>query len=294
MRIAVIGSTGQLGTDLMRVMQGHHEAIGLTHEDIEVTEYESCLVLKKYDPDVIINTAAFHKTDQCEEEPLRAFLVNAIGARNLASISRELDATIVYISTDYVFDGLKNAPYTEEDVPNPVNTYGISKLAGEFYTKQNPKHYIIRVASLFGVAGARGKGGNFVETMITKALNREIISVVDDMWMSPTYTKDAASIIRRILEEGLPYGVYHATNKGYCTWFQFAQEIFRLMGLAPEIRPIKTDQLQAKARRPKFSALESVKLPKYGIEVRNWRESLREYLLEKGHLVLNKKPDFGT
>jgi len=289
MRIAIIGSTGQLGTDLVKVMRDGHEVIGLSHEDIEVTDYESCLILKRYSPDVIINTAAFHKTDQCEEEPLKTFLVNAIGARNVATISRELNAITVYISTDYVFDGLKNAPYTEEDPPNPVNTYGISKLAGELYTKQNPKHYIIRIASLFGVAGARGKGGNFVETMISKALKGEVISVVDDMWMSPTYAKDAASIIKRILEKGLPYGIYHATNKGYCTWFQFTQEIFKLIGLTPDIKPIKTNQLQTKAKRPRFSALESIKLPKYGIEVRDWKEALREYLLEKGHITVNKK-----
>jgi len=125
---------------------------------------------------VIINTAAFHKTDQCEEEPLKTFSVNAIGAKNVATISKEINAITVYISSDYVFDGSKKEPYTEEDTPNPINTYGISKLAGELYTKQNPKHYIIRVASLFGVAGASGKGGNFVETMIKKALNKEVIN----------------------------------------------------------------------------------------------------------------------
>jgi dTDP-4-dehydrorhamnose reductase len=284
MKIAIIGSTGQLGTDLMKILQNEHEVIGLTHKDIEVSDYESCLILKKYKPEIIINTAAFHNTDQCEEEPLKAFSVNSIGAKNVATISKEINAITVYISTDYVFDGSKKEPYTEEDIPNPINTYGISKLAGELYTKQNPKHYIIRVASLFGVAGASGKGGNFVETMIKKALNKEAINVVDDIWMSPTYTKDAALIIKKILKVNLSYGVYHATNKGYCTWFQFAQEIFKLTGLTPIIKPIKTDQLQMKAKRPRFSALESVKLPKYGIQTRRWEEALKEYLIEKGYL----------
>jgi dTDP-4-dehydrorhamnose reductase len=123
-----------------------------------------------------------------------------------------------------------------------------------------------------------------VETMIKKALNKEVISVVDDIWMSPTYTKDAASIIKKILEANLPYGIYHATNKGYCTWFQFAQEIFKLTGLTPIIKPIKTDQLQMKAKRPRFSALESIKLPKYGIQTQRWEEALKEYLIEKGYL----------
>jgi dTDP-4-dehydrorhamnose reductase len=284
MKIVIIGSTGQLGTDLMKTLLNEHEVIGLTHKDIEVSDYESCLILKKYKPEIIINTAAFHKTDQCEEEPLKAFSVNAIGAKNVATISKEINAITVYISTDYVFDGSKTEPYTEEDIPNPINTYGISKLAGELYTKQNPKHYIIRIASLFGIAGSSGKGGNFVETMIKKALNKEVIYVVDDIWMSPTYTKDAALIIKKILENNLPYGIYHVTNKGYCTWFQFAQEIFKLTGLTPIIKPIKTDQLQTKAKRPAFSALKSVKLAKYGIQARRWEEALREYLIEKGYL----------
>ncbi|MEM3641927.1 MAG: dTDP-4-dehydrorhamnose reductase, partial [Candidatus Bathyarchaeia archaeon] len=235
MKIVVIGSTGQLGTDLMKILKNEHETIGLTHQDIEVTDYNSCQILKKYHPDVVINTAAFHKTDQCEEEPTKTFAVNAVGAKNIATISKEVDATTTFISTDYVFDGSKNEPYTEDDAPNPINTYGISKLAGELFTKQNPKHYIIRVASLFGVAGASGKGGNFIETMLTKAKKNESISVVDDMWMSPTYTEDAAAAIKKIIELQLPFGVYHATNQGYCTWFEFAQEIFKMANLNPKL-----------------------------------------------------------
>lgn len=283
MKIAVIGSTGQLGVDLIKVFQKGHEVVGLTHKDIEVADYNSCLVLKEQQPDVVINTAAFHKVDQCEEEPLKTFSVNAIGARNIASISKEIEATVIYISTDYVFDGSKTEPYIEDDIPNPINTYGISKLAGELYTKHNPKHYIIRVASLFGVTGASGKGGNFVETMIAKAKKNEPISVVDDMWMSPTYTMDAAKIIKAILELNMPFGIYHATNVGYCTWFQFAQEIFNFTALKPVLTRIKTKQLQIKAVRPKFSALKSIKLSRYGVQPRDWRQALRDYLVEKGH-----------
>ena len=214
MKIAVIGSTGQLGTDLIKTLKDGHEVIGLAHKDIEITDYGSCMILKEHRPDVVINTAAFHKTDQCEEEPLKTFSVNAIGARNVTMVSREMEATAVFISTDYVFDGSKNKPYTEDDVPAPINTYGISKLAGEHFTRQNPKHYIIRIASVFGAAGASGKGGNFVETMITKAKKGESITVVDDMWISPTYTKDAALTLKGIIESKLPYGTYHATNSG--------------------------------------------------------------------------------
>ena len=288
MKITIIGSTGQLGTDLIKTLKHEHEVKGLTHQDIEVTDYNSCLILKKHNPNVIINTAAFHKTDQCEEKPLKTFSVNAIGARNIVTISKEIKAKTIFISTDYVFDGSKNEPYTEDDTPTPINTYGISKLAGELYTKQNPKHYIIRLASLFGVAGASGKGGNFVETMITKAKKNEPIRVVDDMWMSPTYTKDAATTIKKIIESNLPFGTYHATNQGYCTWFQFAKEIFKLLGLNPALTPIKTHQLKMKARRPKFSALESIKLPKYGIQRREWKQALNDYLIEKGHIQDNQ------
>jgi dTDP-4-dehydrorhamnose reductase len=291
MKIIIIGSTGQLGTDLMKTLKHKHEVIGLTHQDIEVTDYNSCLILKKHHPDVIINTAAFHKTDQCEEEPLKTFSVNAIGTRNVATISKEIGATTIFISTDYVFDGSKNEPYKEDDTPNPINTYGISKLAGELYTKQNLKHYIIRLASLFGVAGASGKGGNFVETMITKAKKNETIRVVDDMWMSPTYTKDAATTIKKIMELKLPFGTYHAANRGYCTWFQFSKEIFKIIGLNPAIKPIRTHQLKTKARRPRFSALRSIKLPKYDIQMREWKEALHGYLVEKGRIHTDQLPE---
>ena len=284
MKITVIGSTGQLGTDLVKTLGATHEVIGLTHADIEVADYDKCMILKEHHPDVIINTAAFHKTDQCEDEPLKTFSVNALGARNVALISKEIDAIDICISTDYVFDGTKKEPYTEEDVPAPINTYGISKLAAEHFTRQNPKHYITRIASVFGKAGASGKGGNFVETMIKKAKNNEPITVVDDMYMSPTYTKDVSSIINQIITKQLPYGVYHATNKGYCSWYQFAEQIFRFTNLAPDLKPIKTEQLSVKAKRPLFSALKSIKLPLHDIEVPTWQNALRNYLIEKGHI----------
>jgi len=284
MKIAVIGSTGQLGTDLVKTLKQEHEIIELSHRDIEVSDFESCLVLKEHKPEIVINTAAFHKTDQCEEEPLKAFSVNALGARNVAQITKEMSAVAVYISTDYVFDGHTNRPYSEDDTPAPINTYGVSKLAGEHFTKQNPRHYIVRIASVFGVAGASGKGGNFVETMIAKAKKEEPINVIDDMWMSPTYTRDAASVLKGILEKQLPFGVYHATNTGYCSWYQFAQEIFHLAGLKPTLTPIKTKQLNMKAPRPQFSALTRLKLSRYGLEPRDWKKALKAYLTEKGHI----------
>jgi len=286
MRIIVIGSTGQLGTDLMKVLGERHEVVGLTHQNIEVSDYDDCLKLKDYRPDIIVNTAALHKVDQCEEEPLKAFSVNALGARNVSIISKEIEAADVFISTDYVFDGFKNRPYAENDVTCPINAYGISKLAGELFTRQNPKHYIVRVASLFGVAGSSGKGGNFVETMIAKAKKDEPISVVDDMWMSPTYTKDAAVTIENILRKQLPYGIYHASNKGCCTWFEFAKTILNLTGFRPTLTPIKTSPSPGKAPRPSFSALKSAKLSNHGMRIRSWKQALVDYLAEKGHVEI--------
>ena len=283
MRVVIIGSSGQLGCDLVNELEKKYEVIGLTHKDIEVSDYGSCLILEKYKPDIIINTAAFHKTDQCEKEPLKAFSVNSLGARNITLITNKINATTIYISTDYVFDGSKNEPYTENDIPVPINTYGVSKLAAENFTIQNPKHYIIRIASAFGKVGASGKGGNFVETMITKAKNNEAINVIDDMWMSPTYTKDASLAMTKIAEK-LPYGVYHVVNKGFCSWYKFAKQIFKYTGLNPKLTPIKTQQFSGKANRPRFSALKSVKLSQYDIELPTWQRALYEYLIEKGHL----------
>jgi dTDP-4-dehydrorhamnose reductase len=157
-------------------------------------------------------------------------------------------------------------------------------LAAEHFTRQNPKHYIVRIASVFGKAGASGKGGNFVEAMIKKAKNNDSIMVVDDMWMSPTYTKDAALVLKGILELQLPYGVYHAANKGYCSWYQFAKEIFEIVKLTPDLKPTKTDPKYGTAKRPVFSALMSTKLSKHNLEPRSWKEALRAYLIEKGYI----------
>jgi dTDP-4-dehydrorhamnose reductase len=284
MNIVIIGSNGQLGTDLTKTFQTKYNVTSLKHEDIEVTDSNSCQTLKQYNPNIIINTAAFHKTDQCEEEPLKTFQVNALGARNITKICQDTGATPIYISTDYVFDGTKRLPYTEKDQPNPINTYGISKLAGELYTKQNPQHYIIRVSSLFGAAGASGKGGNFIETMLTKANKNEPITVVNDMTMTPTYTKDAANAIAKIIDQQLPPGIYHATNQGYCTWYEFAKEIFIQLQLNPNLTPTKTNPLQYKAKRPMYSAMESPELKNRGITTPTWKQALANYLTEKGHL----------
>ncbi len=292
MKIAILGANGQLGFDLVRTFKDtEHEIVPLTHADIDVVDPSvSRKIIKNIQPEIVINCAAYVRVDDAEEFPERAFAVNALGARNMALISKELDAILVYISTDYVFDGRKNQPYIEEDIPNPLGVYGASKLAGEYFVKNLVgKHYIIRSSSLFGIAGASGKGGNFVETMIKKARSREEIKVVDDMVMSPTCTRDAAEMIMKILDKKLPFGVYHVANKGKCSWYEFAKAIFDTLMLEANLSPTKTDILQSKAKRPMNSPLASMKLKKYRLEMENWETALRNYLAEKEYLKCNKE-----
>lgn len=287
MKLAIIGANGQLGLDLVRVFKNtEHEIIPLTHKDMDVTDFKVARqVLKDIQPEIVLNCAAYVIVDDAEEFAEKAFAVNALGARNIALTCNELDSVMVHVSTDYIFDGLKKKPYTEEDIPNPLNVYGNSKLAGEYFVRNIlKKHYIIRSSSLFGTAGASGKGGNFVETMIRKAHSNEEINVVDDMIMSPTYTRNAADMIRNILIKNLPFGIYHVSNSGKCSWYEFAKAIFDAAGMEASLSPTKTDILRSKARRPMYSPLVSIRLQKYGLEMESWKAALRNYLMEKGYL----------
>lgn len=286
MKVAVIGANGQLGTDLVEVFKDSpFEVIPLTHKDLDVTILDTLGILKELKPDVIINTAAYVRVDDSELYPEKAFQVNAIGALNVARVASEIDAVNVYISTDYVFDGTKGEPYTEEDTPNPINVYGLSKYAGEIFTRNySKKYYIVRVASLYGKAGARGKGGNFVDFMIQKARNGEEIRVVDDMFMSPTYTKDVARTLKKFLELKPEFGVYHMVNEGFCSWYEFAKAIFKVLEWNVKVKPIKSSELKRLAKRPGFSALRNRKLKELNLKMRPWREALKDYLRERGYL----------
>ena len=288
MKVAIIGANGQLGSDLVKVFG--EDAIPLTRRDLDVTNPESLKILNELMPEVVINTAAYVRVDDAEVEVEKAFQVNAIGALNIAKVCNEINAVNVYISTDYVFDGAKGEPYEEDDVPNPINVYGLSKYTGEVFTRNySEKYYVIRVASLYGKAGARGKGGNFVDSMIQRAKNGEESKVVDDMFMSSTYTKDISRMLKRFLDLDLAikpeFGVYHIVNEGYCNWYDFTRGIFNILGWDAKIQitPIKSNELKRLARRPVFSALKNKKLENLGLRMRNWKEALIDYLIEKGY-----------
>jgi len=282
MRVAVIGANGQLGSDIVRVFGG--DVVPLTHGDVDVTDAESLKILDE--ADVVINTAAYVRVDDAEFDVETAFQINAVGALNVARACNEVGAVNIYISTDYVFDGAKGMPYKERDVPNPINVYGLSKYSGELFTKNySERYYIIRIASLYGGAGARGKGGNFVDFMVQRAKNGEELRVVDDVFMCPTYTADVSRMLKRFLELKPKFGVYHMVNDGYCSWYEFTREIFDILGWDAQITPIKSDELKRAARRPVFSVLENKKLHEIGLKMRGWRQALREYLIEKDRTV---------
>jgi len=241
--------------------------------------------LTKHRPEAVINSAAFHQVDACEEQPEQAFRVNAVGAWNVARVCAEINALCVYISTDYVFDGGKGAPYTEEDTPAPLNVYGVSKLAGEHLTRiACPQCLIARVASVIGKSGARGKGGNFIEAILKKAKSGDTLKVVNDTRMTPTYTMDAARALVEIIEKRV-VGLVHLTNQGPCSWHDFANKAVELCGLATEVAPVGSDAYPSKVQRPVDSSLRSLRLGNIlGSPMRPWEEALKDYLLEKGHI----------
>ena len=278
MRVAIIGASGQLGTDLVKTFDDF-EVFPLTHRDVDVTKPETLEVLNKIRPDVIVNTAAYVRVDDSEFYPEKAFAVNAIGALNVARVAEKIGSINVYVSTDYVFDGEKGEPYVESDLTNPINVYGLSKLAGEISTvNYSSKHYVVRVASLYGKAGASGKGGNFVNWVIDMAKRGETLRIVEDQYMSPTYTLDVAEMLKVFLKKQPEWGVYHMVNEGCCSWYDFAKTIFDILGWDVCIEPIKSSELKRAARRPRFSALENRKLHGIGLKMPEWRDALRRYL----------------
>jgi len=279
MRTLLIGANGQLATDILSVLPSG-DTVPLTHQQLDVCDYGAVRkAVETHRPDVVINTSAFHKVDVCEDETVRPFEVNALAVRNLAVLARETGFTLVHFSTDYVFSGAKGRAYNEDDAPGPLSVYGVSKLAGEYFVRTLcSRYYLIRTSGLYGVAGASGKGGNFVETMLRLARQGGPIRVVNDQTSSPTYTHDLAGKVAELIETG-KYGLYHVTNSGPTSWYNFARTIFRLADLDVDIQPVTSEQFGARARRPAWSVMANRNLKRAGLSpLRPWRQALAGYL----------------
>jgi dTDP-4-dehydrorhamnose reductase len=221
-----------------------------------------------------------HHVESCEAHPEAAYTVNAIGARNLASVTKAMGTILVHFSTDYVFDGAKNRPYVETDLPLPLNVYGNTKLAGEHFIRaENPKHFVLRTSALYGTHPCRAKGGlNFVELMLKLARERGKVRVVNSEIVSPTSTSELARQIVS-LSRGDAYGLYHATGEGACSWYEFAAEVFRETRTKVDLQVATPDEFPIKVPRPKYSVLENHGLKQLGInQFKPWQVALREYL----------------
>ncbi|MDO9574993.1 MAG: dTDP-4-dehydrorhamnose reductase [bacterium] len=283
MRIAIIGADGQLGSDLVRVFQDEN-IISLTEKDIDILEKDKLKsVISPLSPHLIINTAALSNVPLCEKDPEKAFKINAIGARNVATTAKEIKSSLLYISTDYVFDGEKNKPYLEDDLPGPLNTYGLSKLAGEYYTRYiTDKYFIIRTSGLYGIHKCITKGTNFVDKMLAYKNGDEVRMVTDEI-LTPTYTLHLAQQIYELVKTNT-YGVYHITSEGECSWYEFAKNIFSFVGLDVKLVRITSNEFPSEVIRPKYSVLENRNLKALGISnMPHWRDSLKAYLTKKGY-----------
>jgi len=287
MKIVLIGADGQLGSELLKVLGRQETVSPLFYPEFDITRAgEAQDVLRGLRPELVINTAAFHRVDECEDNPQASFLVNAIAVRDLALTARQLGFALVHFSTDYVFDGRKRRPYVEGDPARPLNVYGVSKLAGEFFLRALlDRYFLVRTCGLFGPAGPRDKAPNFVDRMLTLAGEGKTIRVVNDQWVSPTSAEELAVRVAELIQ-ARHYGLFHLTNEGECTWFEFAQEVFRQAGLNPRLEAIDSRSYGARARRPRYSVLENKRAKELGLKnFSTWSAALTAYLEKKGALA---------
>lgn len=276
MKVLVTGVNGQLGYDVVKELKKRkYQAIGVDRERMDLTSTEQikeCIETVK--PEAIIHCAAYTAVDKAEDEEELCRRVNAIATKDIAKCAKELDIPMIYISTDYVFDGSKNGEYTEDDIPNPINVYGKTKHEGEVYVQELlEKYYIVRISWVFGE-----NGNNFIDTMIRLSKERESLNVINDQVGSPTYTKDLAYLLVDMIETD-KYGIYHATNEGYCTWYEFAKEIFKIANIDIKVNPINASEYATKAIRPMNSKMSKNKLDRNEFNtLNNWKESLQRYI----------------
>ena len=281
MKVAVVGASGQLGTDLVDALRrAGHEAIALGHDDLEVTEPGSVrAALEAHRPEAVLNTAAFHNMPECEEHPERAFAVNAVGAVNLARACGDLGVRNVYYSTDYVFDGAKGRPYLETDLPAPLNVYGASKLAGERLTEvYGPGSLVLRVSGLYGRVPCRHKGENFITKMVALAAKLPEVRVVTDEVLTPTPTRAIAEKTVELLGTDAE-GLMHLTCEGACSWNEFAREIWDTLEISTPLGEATVADFPSPVQRPTYSVLENGRLAATGLSpMPHWRTALREFL----------------
>lgn len=279
-KVAIIGSNGLVGTELLRVFSS--KAIGLTHADLSIEGLDRTReILKNISPDLIINTAGLNNTEICELELERAFLLNTFSVKNLAIFAEELKIPLIQFSTDYVFGGAKErrTPYAEEDLPQPVNVWGISKLAGEhFVTSYCQRPYVIRTSAVYGPVGSRAKGGwDFVKTMLRLSKEKELINVVNDQFVSPTCATDLAEKTKELVQTN-QYGIHHIAGSGVCSWYEFAKAIFEIRGIGIQVNPVGTKH-DSSVRRAFFTGLRNKSIVDVGLkDLDHWKVSLTRYL----------------
>lgn len=278
MKVLVTGAKGQLGTDLMNELAKRGiEGIGVDVEEMDITDAEACRrVIKASGADAVIHCAAYTAVDAAEDNVELCRRINGEGTRNVAQACKEADVKLMYISTDYVFDGQGTRPWEPDDERHPLNVYGQTKYEGELAVEElSDKYFIVRIAWVFGVAGK-----NFIKTMLRLGKERGAVSVVDDQVGSPTYTYDLARLLVDMIQTD-KYGRYHATNEGLCSWYEFAKEIFRQADMDVPVTPVSSSEFPAKATRPSNSRMSKEKLSDNGFErLPAWQDALGRFLKE--------------
>ncbi len=275
MKVLIIGAEGMLGHDLVDILSKENEISTTTIHTLDITDIEKTIdTVKDIKPEVVVHAAAFTDVNGSETNQDLAYKVNGIGTRNVAVACKESDSALVYICTDYVFDGEKGSSYYEYDQTNPLSVYGKTKLLGETYIRDIlSKFYIVRTSWLYGYHGP-----NFITTMLQLAKTNDSLSVVNDQIGSPTYTVDLANAISQLIKKP-SYGIYHITNSGECSWYEYAREIFEIAGVEIEVKPVTTKEYPQPAARPKYSVLENYNWRMEGFTpLRSYKEALREYM----------------
>ena len=285
MRILIIGKTGQLGSMLVKdAIESGHDVFAPAKNKLDITDTDSFLEnVSRFLPDAIINTAAFHNVPLCETEPSKAFQLNCVAVKNMAKISDKFNSWFITFSTDYVFNGEKRTPYIESDIPQPLQIYGISKLAGEYAAlAYSNKSVIIRTCGLYGLQGASSKGGNFVDNRIKESEKRTSLEISSDQTVSPTYAGDLSkAVLQLITHPAKEPGIYHLVNTGYCTWYEFTKEIFNILHIDAKVVPVDRKGRTGDMKRPLFSALKNEKASKLGITLPGWRDGFFNYISYK-------------